>query len=133
MPKSSVQLSNRAPETQQVLRKIKGWGINWGVTIVLALFLAVLWGSFQLKFPKTEAIQVQIESPSLVKVVTASSGFNAEAGTLELNGANYTLTSKEGSTYFQSANPIVVQSTAPVSAQFTHDVNVLAIIFQGLF
>lgn len=138
VPKSKVQLSNRAPETQLVLKKIKGWGINWGVTIVLGLFLVLLFGTFLFKFPRTELIQLKVESPSLVQVTPLASDLMVDEGVLELNGVSYTLypDEKKGDDgYFTTKTAIALQpnSADQVRAQFTQDVNILSIIFKGLF
>lgn len=138
MPKSPVQLSNRAPETQLVLRKIHGWGINWGVTIVLGLFLVLLVATFQYKFSKTETIQVKIDSPSHVQVLPTGADFRMDEGVLALGGVDYTLLPDEDSGkdgHFTSKTAIAPQGngSVPVVAQFTQKVNVLSIIFEGLF
>lgn len=138
MPKSSVQLSNRAPETQLVLKKIHGWGINWGVTIVLGLFIALLFATFQFKFPKTETIQVKIENPLLVKVFPSSPDFQMEKGVLELDGISYNVSpdkdaGRDGYFSTKTAIPLQANSSAQLEAIFTQKVNILSIIFEGIF
>jgi len=138
VPKSTVKLSNRAPETQVVLRKIKGWGINWGVTIVFALFMVMLFATFQFRYPRTAPIQVKIESPSVVQVIPNTADFEMGAGTLELAGANYQLVpdavrGEQGYFRTEAALPLQANNAAPLEATFTQEVNILSIIFKGLY
>ncbi len=81
---------------------------------------------------------MKIADPSHIQVLPTGADFRMDQGVLELGGVEYDLYPDEASGqdgYFTSKKSIALgaNSSAPLVAKFTQKVNVLSIIFEGLF
>lgn len=135
MADNKVQLDNRAPETQQVLRRIHGWGINWGITIVAVLFVGLLFGAVQVKFDQTEQVPLQVESAWVVEVLSPDMVAETDELSVVIDGEAYVLTKDVGQPeHFRSDRPLPSDPAFPypLNGQFDEEVHVLDIIFKGI-
>lgn len=65
----------RSEEVQEVMGQIPAWIVRWGVTVLFAVVLALLVGSYFFKYPDVIATEMTLTSREpVVKVVARSSG-----------------------------------------------------------
>ncbi|HHG86322.1 MAG TPA: hypothetical protein ENJ82_16345 [Bacteroidetes bacterium] len=134
-----VELKNRAPETQLVLRRINGWGINWGITFTLLLFAILLYAAIKVEFD--QSISVPLEARSSWEVVATSPGTlgSVDQLSLDIDGESFIFTrQKERENKrisFRPDHPLPagVAFPYPLQAERHKSVNILAIIFKGLY
>ncbi|WP_337942961.1 HlyD family efflux transporter periplasmic adaptor subunit [Parabacteroides sp.] len=69
------EIEIRSEEVQEVMGQIPAWIVRWGVTVLFAVVLALLVGSYFFKYPDVIATEMTLTSREpVVKVVARSSG-----------------------------------------------------------
>ncbi|WP_289007560.1 HlyD family secretion protein [uncultured Parabacteroides sp.] len=69
------EIEIRSEEVQEVMGQIPAWIVRWGVTVMFAVVLALLVGSYFFKYPDVIATEMTLTSREpVVKVVARSSG-----------------------------------------------------------
>ena len=69
------EIEIRSEEVQEVMGQIPAWIVRWGVTVLFAVVLALLVGSYFFKYPDVIAPEMTLTSREpVVKVVARSSG-----------------------------------------------------------
>lgn len=69
------EIEIRSEEVQEVMGQVPAWIVRWGVTVMFAVVLALLVGSYFFKYPDVIATEMTLTSREpVVKVVARSSG-----------------------------------------------------------
>ncbi|SET98826.1 HlyD family efflux transporter periplasmic adaptor subunit [Hymenobacter actinosclerus] len=64
-------LAVRSDELQDVIEKVPSWITRWGIGIILALLLLVLWGSYALKYPDIVVVPLRLTTQNSPKSVNS--------------------------------------------------------------